>query len=97
MRRLKVVLLKPSKYGIDGYVERFRRGYMPNAALPYLKSMTPPSVAGAAVEVHAIDEYVQTDLRYLKLLEAGHDPVLVAFVGVQSHQFIGVSIWRPMP
>jgi Radical SAM superfamily len=87
VRRLKVILVKPSKYGIDGYVDRFRRGYMPNAALPYLKSMTPPAVAGAAVEVHAIDEYVQTDLRYLKLLEAGSDPVLVAFVGVQSHQF----------
>jgi len=71
VRRLKVVLIKPSKYAVDGYVERFWRGYMPNSALPYLKSMTPSVVDGADIEVHAIDEYVQTDLRYLELLQAG--------------------------
>jgi hypothetical protein len=45
-------------------------------------------VDGAATEVTAIDEYVQTDLAYLDLLRA--DPsrrTLLALVGVQSHQF----------
>ena len=38
---LRVVILKPSKYTADGYVERFRWGFMPNSTVPYLRSMTP--------------------------------------------------------
>jgi hypothetical protein len=85
---LQVVVLKPSKYTADGYVERFRRGFMPNSTVPYMRSMTPAVVGEAPVEVHTIDEYVHTDLRYLSLL---HPPrgerTLLALVGVQSHQF----------
>jgi hypothetical protein len=33
-----------------------------------------------------IDEYVQTDLSYLKLLERVDSPTLLAFAGVQTHQ-----------
>ena len=39
-RQLRVVVLKPSKYTVDGSVERFRRGFMPNSTVPYLHSMT---------------------------------------------------------
>jgi radical SAM superfamily enzyme YgiQ (UPF0313 family) len=84
--RLRVVLVKPSKYNLDGYVERFRWGSMPNTTLPYLRSLTPDEHAGAKLEVHAVDEYVQTDLDYLDLLDARHGRTLVALVGVQSHQ-----------
>jgi radical SAM superfamily enzyme YgiQ (UPF0313 family) len=85
--RLRVVLLKPSKYARDGTVERFRRGFMPNATLPHLRSLTPRAVRGRPVEVYAIDEYVRTDLGYLRLLrrEEG-SATLLALVGVQSHQ-----------
>ena len=38
---LRVVILKPSKYTADGYVERFRWGFMPNSTVPYMRSMTP--------------------------------------------------------
>src|SRR5256885_2012898 len=83
---LRVVIIKPSKYGVDGYVERFRRGFMPNSTVPYIRSMTPSSIDGIAIETHAIDEYVQTDIRYLDLLR--HPATtLLALVGVQSHQF----------
>lgn len=85
---LRVVILKPSKYMADGYVERFHRGFMPNSTVPYMRSMTPPVVGGTPVEVHTVDEYVHTDLRYvslLKRLEGGR--TLLALVGVQSHQF----------
>jgi len=41
MDTLRVVLLKPSKYLRNGFVERFRRGFMPNASLSYLRSLTP--------------------------------------------------------
>jgi len=85
--RLRVVILKPSKYGEDGFVERFRWGFMPNGTVPHLKSMTADRVGGLPCEVHAVDEYVHTDLGYLSLLhgEAGVT-TLLALVGVQSHQ-----------
>jgi hypothetical protein len=85
---LRVILVKPSKYGEDGFVERFRWGYMPNSTLPYLRALTPASLDGAAISVRAIDEYVETELRYLDQLR-GEPGVrtLVALVGVQSHQF----------
>jgi hypothetical protein len=85
---LQVVVIKPSKYTADGYVERFRWGFMPNSTVPYVRSMTPAGAAGTPVDVHTIDEYVHTDLSYLSLLRrprAGR--TLVALVGVQSHQF----------
>jgi radical SAM superfamily enzyme YgiQ (UPF0313 family) len=84
---LRVVIIKPSKYGVNGYVERFRRGFMPNSTVPYIRSMTPASVDGVPVETIAIDEYVQTDLSYLDVLNNPGQPTLLALVGVQSHQF----------
>jgi Radical SAM superfamily len=85
---LRVVILKPSKYTLEGYVERFRWGFMPNSTVPYVRSMTPPSIDGVPVEAHAIDEYVHTELRYLSLLRRPRGGrTLVALVGVQSHQF----------
>jgi len=84
---LRVVIIKPSKYGVDGYVDRFRRGFMPNSTVPYIRSMTPAVVEGVPVETYAIDEYVQTDLSYLELLTKPAGPTLIALVGVQSHQF----------
>lgn len=84
---LRIVLLKPSKYGEDGYVERFRWGFMPNSTLPHLASLTAPEVAGRPCEVVTVDEYVQTDLAYLDLLRRDPGrPTLLALVGVQSHQ-----------
>ena len=85
---LRVVLVKPSKYGLAGSVERFRRGFMPNSTLPHLASMTPREVAGRSIELHAVDEYVETDLDYLRLLAGDTQcTTLLALVGVQSHQF----------
>jgi MoaA/NifB/PqqE/SkfB family radical SAM enzyme len=84
---LRVVIIKPSKYGVSGYVERFRRGFMPNSTVPYIRSMTPASLDGVRIETHAIDEYVQTDLDYLNLIKDPDQPTLLAVVGVQSHQF----------
>jgi hypothetical protein len=86
--RLRVVVLKPSKYTPDGYVERFRRGFMPNSTVPYLRSMTPEALGSTPLEIHSIDEYVHTDLDYLKLLR--REPcgqTLLSLVGVQSHQY----------
>lgn len=85
---LHVVILKPSKYMPDGYVERFRWGFMPNSTLPHVRSMTPARVDGARVDIHTIDEYVHTDLEYLSLLHPSvRGRTLLALVGVQSNQF----------
>ncbi len=87
-KTLQVVILKPSKYAVDGVVERFQRGFMPNSTVPYMRSLTPKQVGETPIEVHAIDEYVHTDLDYLPLLQATRQrPTLLALVGVQSHQF----------
>ncbi|HET8671206.1 MAG TPA: B12-binding domain-containing radical SAM protein [Candidatus Saccharimonadales bacterium] len=87
MKKLRVVILKPSKYALDGYVDRYRWGFMPNSTVPHLRSMTPDSLRGAPLEVLTVDEYVHTDLDYLALLrrEPGYQ-TLLAIVGVQSHQ-----------
>ena len=87
LKTLRVVILKPSKYGLNGRVERFHRGFMPNGTLPYLGSMTPHNFDCCAIETHLIDEYVQTDLEYQRLLEKAGTPTLLALAGVQSHQF----------
>jgi hypothetical protein len=69
-------------------VQRFRRGFMPNSTLHYLASLTPAEVDGVRCDVTTIDEYVHADLRYLELLRRDPErPTLVAFAGVQSHQF----------
>jgi len=47
--RLRIVIIKPSKYGPAGYVERFRRGFMPNSTVPYIRSMTPASMDGVPI------------------------------------------------
>ena len=89
-KKLRVVLIKPSKYEPahrGGYVQRFRKGFMPNSTLPFIRSMTPDEFDGIPLEVFAIDEYVQTDLGYLELLKGADCPVLLALVGTQSHQF----------
>ena len=85
---LKVVIIKPSKYLADGYVERFRWGFMPNSTVPYIRSMTPSIIGEVPVEVHAIDEYVHTDVQYMSLLNRPREGrTLLVLVGVQSHQF----------
>ena len=84
---LRTVILKPSKYDPGGWVERFRRGFMPNTTVRYIASLTPASLDGVAHRVEAVDEYVQTDRSYLdELRPHGSERTLVALVGVQSHQ-----------
>ena len=86
--KLRVILIKPSKYAEDGSVERFWRGFIPNSTLSYMYSMTLAYIeeTGANIELFAVDEYVQDDLDYLQLLEQRDSQTLVALVGVQSHQ-----------
>jgi radical SAM superfamily enzyme YgiQ (UPF0313 family) len=87
MASLRVLVVKPSKYAADGFVERFRRGFMPNSTVPYLASLTPRTVGGQRCDVETVDEYVETDVKYLdRFAPRAGERSLVALVGVQSHQ-----------
>src|SRR3989344_4832330 len=88
MKQFRVVLIKPSKYDLNGSVERFKKGYMPNATLYHIASLTPSQLDDFPVTVHTVDEYVHQDLDYLRLLHHESGALtLLALVGVQSHQF----------
>ena len=88
MSKLRVVLIKPSKYDASGYVQRYKSGLMPNSTLSHIATLTPEQVSGLKVEVEYIDEYVRTNLDYLDSLKPRDgEQTLVAVVGVQSHQF----------
>ena len=77
---LRVVIIKPSKYGMTGYVERFRRGFMPNSTVPYIRSMTPASVDGTPIDgveslrnalLNRPDAFVQTMTEKLLMYAVG--------------------------
>ena len=83
---LRVLLVKPSKYDPEGYVQRYWRGFMPNSTLRHLRALTPPMVHNRPVAVSIVDEHVTTDLGYLDAL--GPETCdLLALVGVQSNQW----------
>ncbi len=88
MTQLRVVLIKPSKYALDGSVERFKKGFLPNATIYHIAGLTPARIGDVPVTVHLVDEYVWQDLDYLHWLHGEPGVItLVAIVGVQSHQF----------
>ena len=97
-RPLRVLLVKPSKYAVDGFVERFRRGFMPNSTLWHLASLTPQQVDGHPCEVVTVDEYVRTDLGYLDLLAGDRERrTLLALVGAKSHQYQrALDLWEDL-
>ena len=78
MTQLRVVLIKPSKYGVDGSVERFKKGFLPNATLYHIASLTPARIGDVPVTVHTVDEYVWQDLDYLHWLRKDPDVITLA-------------------
>ncbi len=87
---LEVVIIKPSKYLPNGYTENYWRAFLPNMTPYFLDSLTPQTVGETTIVTQTIDEYTNPDLRYLNLLQKPNDKDtnrLIAFAGVQSHQF----------
>lgn len=55
MSNLNVVIVKPSKYGRDGFVAVYRWGFMPNSTIPYINSLIPRLIGNTTVNFDCID------------------------------------------
>ena len=93
--RLKIVLIKPSKYDDDGYVIRHFRGVLSSNTLACLYSLTEDAKRrealgpGVELEVEIFDETVQKIpvKRIIRSSRAAGSRTVVGLVGVQSNQF----------
>ncbi|HJL70282.1 MAG TPA: hypothetical protein QGI30_05375, partial [Anaerolineales bacterium] len=94
LRKLKLYLIKPSKYDDDGYVIRYWRGVLPSNTLVTLDALTADSVARRAlgdirIETHLLDDSVQCIPvgRICRASRSPHVKAAVMLVGVQTNQF----------
>ena len=93
-KRLRVVLIKPSKYDDDGYVIRFWRGVLPSNTLNVLHGLTVEVARRRLfgdIEIHVdtFDETVQK-VPVKKIAGWARQPatkLVVGLVGVQTNQF----------
>jgi radical SAM superfamily enzyme YgiQ (UPF0313 family) len=94
-KKIRVVLIKPSKYDDEGYVIRHFRGVLPSNTLACLSSLTQDV---AKREVLGKDVELQVDLfddtvekipvkRIIRSNKLPFQRTIVALVGVQSNQF----------
>ena len=94
-RKVRVVIIKPSKYDDDGYVIRHFRGVLPSNTLACLSSLT-QDVADRGllgndveVEIEIFDDTVQK-IPVESIIRSQRLPrqrVIVALAGVQTNQF----------
>jgi radical SAM superfamily enzyme YgiQ (UPF0313 family) len=94
-KKIKIVLIKPSKYDDEGFVIRHFRGVLPSNTLACLSSLTRDvanrELLGAETEltVELIDDTVQR-IPVKRIIRSNRPPyrrTIVALVGVQSNQF----------
>src|SRR5687768_18500761 len=93
-QKLRVVLIKPSKYDDDGYVIRFWKGVLPSNTLNVLHGLTEDvkqrRVFGdLPIEVTTFDETAEK-VPLQKIIRWSSEPnmqLLVCMVGVQTNQF----------
>jgi len=94
-RRVDVVLIKPSKYDDDGYVIRYRKGFLPSNTLACLAALTEEvrrkGTLGAGLEwnIELLDDTVQ-DIPVGAIARRGRRPgtrMIVGLAGVQTNQF----------
>ncbi len=94
-KRLRIVLIKPSKYDDEGFVIRHYRGVLPSNTLACLYSLTEDVRKrealgkGVQVEVELFDETVQK-IPVERIIRSGRQRssrTVVGLAGVQSNQF----------
>jgi len=94
-KRIRVVLIKPSKYDDEGYVIRHFRGVLPSNTLACLSSLTQDAAErkllgeDTGIEIELFDDTVQKIPvgRIIRSNRLPHRRTVVALVGVQSNQF----------
>jgi radical SAM superfamily enzyme YgiQ (UPF0313 family) len=93
--KIKIVLIKPSKYDDDGYVIRHFRGVLPSNTLACLSSLTQDVAKrellgkGIELQVELYDDTIQK-IPYNRIIKSNRLPeqhTIVALAGVQSNQF----------
>jgi len=93
-RKIRVVIIKPSKYDDDGYVIRHFRGVLPSNTLACLSSLTQDVanrgiLGNVEIEVELLDDTVQKIPveRIIRRQQLPQRRVVVALAGVQTNQF----------
>jgi radical SAM superfamily enzyme YgiQ (UPF0313 family) len=92
--RLRIVLIKPSKYDDEGYVIRFWKGVLPSNTLNVLHGLTEDIIqrrifGALPIDIVTFDETAER-VPLKKIISWGHEPgtkLLVCLVGVQTNQF----------
>ena len=94
IKKLHIVLIKPSKYDDDGYVIRFWKGVLPSNTLNVLHGLTDDVkerrlLGDLSIEVTTFDETAEK-VPLKKIIRWSREPgtkLLVCLVGVQTNQF----------
>src|SRR5574342_732997 len=94
IKKLRIVLIKPSKYDDDGYVIRFWKGVYPSNSLNVLYGLANDVkrrevFPGVDIEVETFDETAET-IPVTKIIRWSRLPLtklLVCLVCVQTNQF----------
>ena len=96
VKRLVVLLIRPTHYGTDGYPYRFALGVLPSNSLAVMYTLTrqaleQPAFAGLETEVYALEDSLRQHRRQISRLERRFPEdgtqVIVGLVGVQSSEF----------
>jgi len=93
-KKLKVVLIKPSKYDDDGYVIRFWKGVLPSNTLSVLNGLTEDvknrrALGDIDIDIATFDETTQK-IPVKRIIRWSRQPavkLVVGLVGVQTNQF----------
>ncbi len=93
-KKLKVVLIKPSKYDDEGYIIRFWKGVLPSNTLSVLNGLTEDVknrriFGDLELEIETFDETAEK-IPLKRILRWGRQPetkLVVGLVGVQTNQF----------
>lgn len=93
-KKLRIVLIKPSKYDDDGYVIRFWKGVLPSNTLNVLHGLTDDIIqrkvfGDLSIEIATFDETAER-VPLKKIIRWSREPatkLLVCLVGVQTNQF----------
>jgi radical SAM superfamily enzyme YgiQ (UPF0313 family) len=92
--KLRIVLIKPSKYDDDGYVIRFWRGVLPSNTLNVLHGLTEDvkqrrALGDIDLEVVTFDETAEKlpVKKIIRWSRRARTKLLVCLVGVQTNQF----------